>query len=129
MLPHDGVGGFTPTPRMASVPSATIATATPSSAIENIAGRTFGSTSRTMIRCSSHPGRGREHELALRPVSALARVIRPSSGIDTMPIARIRSHLRVVQEATLPAETLLVALEECDERRARARSPGPTSIR
>jgi len=50
MLPHDGVGGRTPTPRMARVPSATIAMATPSSAIENIAGATFGSSSRIMIR-------------------------------------------------------------------------------
>ena len=42
MFPHDGVGGRTPTPRIASAPSATIAIAMPSSAIENIAGNTFG---------------------------------------------------------------------------------------
>ena len=50
MFPHDGVGGLTPTPRIDSVPSATIATAIPRSAIENIAGSTLGSTSRIMIR-------------------------------------------------------------------------------
>src|SRR6185503_8594449 len=46
MLPHDGVGARTPTPRMLSVPSATMATAIPSSAIDIIAGSTLGSTSR-----------------------------------------------------------------------------------
>ena len=55
MLPHDGVGGFTPTPRMLSVPSATIATATPSSAIDIIAGSTLGSTSRIMMRSGLAP--------------------------------------------------------------------------
>ena len=90
MLPHDGVGGRTPTPRIASAPSATIATAMPSSAIENIAGSTFGSTSRTMMRPFFAPwARAASTNSRCDQLSALARVIRPSSGIVTMPIAMI----------------------------------------
>ena len=57
-----------------SVPSATMTTAMPSSAIENIAGSTFGSTSRNMMRqCFAPCASGREHELALRPRRAWSR--------------------------------------------------------
>ena len=46
----------------------------PSSAIENIAGSTLGSTSRTMIRRLLRALRARrEHELALRPRAARSR--------------------------------------------------------
>ena len=90
MLPHDGVGARTPTPRMRSVPSATMATAMPSSAIDNIAGSTFGSTSRTMMRPFFAPcARAASTNSRCDQLSALAREIRPSSGIETMPMARM----------------------------------------
>jgi hypothetical protein len=49
MLPHDGVGSWMPIPSTLSPPSATMTTAMPSSAMENIAGSTLGSTSPIMI--------------------------------------------------------------------------------
>ena len=92
MLPHDGVGGFTPTPRMLSVPSATIAIAIASSAIDIIAGITLGSTSRIMMRRGFAPwARAASTNSRWDQVSAEARVMRPRSGIDTIPMARIRS--------------------------------------
>ena len=41
IFPHEGVGGLIPTPKMASVPSATIAIAIPSNEMENMAGSTL----------------------------------------------------------------------------------------
>ncbi len=49
-LPHDGVEGGMPTPRMLKPPSSTMTTAMPRRAIENMAGNTFGNTSRRMMR-------------------------------------------------------------------------------
>ena len=50
MLPHVTTSGLTPAPMIARPPSATITTAMPSSAIENMAGSTLGRISRVMIR-------------------------------------------------------------------------------
>ena len=50
MLPQDGSGNGMLKPKIASAPSSTITTATPSSAIDSIAGSTFGRTSRNMTR-------------------------------------------------------------------------------
>ena len=92
MLPHVGVSVSTLAPRMASVPSATIATAMPSSAIDNIAGNTLGSTSRQMMRrCFAPCARAARTNSRSDHDSVLARVMRPSTGIDTNPSARINA--------------------------------------
>ena len=115
MLPHVGVLASTLAPRMASVPSATIATAMPSSAIEYIAGSTFGSTSRKMMRRFFAPwafaastNSRCDHE------SVLARVIRPSTGIDTMPIAMMSASFGV--EPRVPARGARLGAQDGDER-------------
>src|SRR5450759_1215663 len=101
MLPHDGVGGFTPTPRIASVPSATMAMAMPSSAMENNAGATFGRSSRIMTRPFLAPwARAARTNSRWDQLSALARAMRPTSGIDTTPIAMMR--IKTSGRAVLP---------------------------
>ena len=90
MLPHVGVSVSTLAPRMASVPSATIATAMLSNAIDIIAGITFGRTSRTMMRrCFAPCARAASTNSRSDHDNVLARVMRPSTGIDTNPSARI----------------------------------------
>ena len=75
---------------MARLPSATTATATPRSAIDSIAGRTLGSTSFHMIRNGFAPwARAASTNSRCDQLSALARVMRARSGIDTTPMARM----------------------------------------
>ena len=72
------------------MPSATMATAMPSSAIDSIAGSTFGSTSRQMMRRFFAPcARAASTNSRSDHDNVLARVIRPSTGIDTIPSAMI----------------------------------------
>ena len=114
MLPHVGVSGSTLAPRMLSVPSATIATAMPSSAIEYIAGSTLGRTSRKMMRrCFAPCAFAASTNSRSDHDSVLARVMRPSTGIDTIPRARIERELGVE-----PGLTRLAGLraQDRDER-------------
>ena len=95
-LPHDGVDGGTPTPRMLNPPSSTMTTAMPRRAIENIAGRTFGNTSRLMIRRFRAPMlRDASTNSRCAHERVLARVIRPMIGTDTMPIETISQNSRL----------------------------------
>ena len=96
IAPHDTDGRRARSGRAsARPPSATITTATPSSAIENIAGITFGSTSRTMIRRSFAPmARAAITNSRCAHASVFARVMRASTGIDTMPSVRISARNR-----------------------------------
>ena len=91
MFPQDGFwSNGIPTPSRLRPPSATITTPTARSAIENSAGRTLGSTSRHMIRRFFAPcARAAMTNSRCDHVSALARVIRPSTGVDTIPNAMI----------------------------------------
>ena len=125
MLPHDGVGASTPTPRIARAPSATMATATPSSAIENIAG------SDVREHLADHDaavlgalGPGGEDELALGPAER-ARTRDPADERDRDdPIAMMRISTSGERGA---AELCAGALEERDERQGEARWPGRTA--
>ena len=102
MLPHVGVSVSTLAPRIASVPSATIATAMPSSAIDDIAGSTLGSTSRVMMRrCFAPWARAASTNSRSDHDSVLARVMRPSTGIDTKPEGEDQRDLGIEPAAAL----------------------------
>ena len=121
------------TPNTASAPSSTITTATPSSAIDNIAGMTFGSTSRNMTRLSVAPcARAAMTNSRCDHESALARVMRPSTGIETMPTARMTTPMRLAHspDFTPPdgacgasTETSVSASTNCGNARKMLKSP------
>ena len=91
IVPHVAVGGSTLAPSRARPPSVTIATPMPSRAIEISAGRTFGNTSRNSTRQSLAPcAREAITNSRCDHVSVLARAMRATIGIDTMPRAMMR---------------------------------------
>ena len=82
-----------PTPRSRNAASAAITTATPRSAIENIAGRTLGSTSRVMMRQFLAPwARAAVTNSRSDHTNVLARVMRPSTGTEMTASAMTRIH-------------------------------------
>ncbi len=84
MFPHDGTSVM-PTPSSARLPSATMATATPSRAIDTMAGSTLGSTSRHRMRRWPAPRTSAAFTNSRSDHAIVeARAMRPMSGTVTM---------------------------------------------